>query len=189
MIFASPFPLAARIPLGIAGLVLIIDAPKAELTQPPAEEAEPAPAPAPRPDQQVLPVAGTTTTATALIPAPQSARLSPAPIGGAPFSPDAAVIFSAAREKAWGPTRIRHAAAAPVVGLILVATGLSVALRLVTDGGWAPQIPSDRCASASICTDRRRPSSSPGESSTSRTRRAPPADTAVGRASATPVMP
>jgi type VII secretion integral membrane protein EccD len=48
---------------------------------------------------------------------------------------DAAVIFSAAQEKRWGPAHIRRAAAAAVVGLILVATGLSVAHRLVTEGG------------------------------------------------------
>ncbi|KUI27536.1 type VII secretion integral membrane protein EccD [Mycobacterium sp. IS-1742] len=48
---------------------------------------------------------------------------------------DAAVIFSAAQEKRWGPAHIKRAAAASVVGLIVVATGLSVAHRLVTGHG------------------------------------------------------
>uniref|UniRef100_A0A5Q5BEA3 PPE protein n=2 Tax=unclassified Mycobacterium TaxID=2642494 RepID=A0A5Q5BEA3_MYCSS len=94
MIFASPFLLAALIPLGIAGLVLIIDALKPELTQPPAEQTEPAPAPAPRPDQQVLPVAG--------VPAP-----------GAPATPGTAPAgSSAAAPAAPAPAA---AAAAPLV--------------------------------------------------------------------------
>lgn len=94
MIFASPFLLAALIPLGIAGLVLIIDALKPELTQPPAEQVEPVPAPAPRSDQQVLPVAG--------VPAP-----------GAPATPGTApAASSAAAPAAPAPAA---AAAAPLV--------------------------------------------------------------------------
>jgi type VII secretion integral membrane protein EccD len=45
---------------------------------------------------------------------------------------DAAVIFSAAREKPWGTAQIRRLATAAVIGLILVVTGLSVAHRLAT---------------------------------------------------------
>ncbi|WP_197377196.1 type VII secretion integral membrane protein EccD [Mycolicibacterium baixiangningiae] len=96
----------------------------------------------------------------------QPARLSLAPIGGAPFSldatldtvgvvdgdllalqpvpagpsaprivediADAAVIFSAAQEKRWGPSHIRRAAVLAVLGLVLAATGLSAAHRIVT---------------------------------------------------------
>ncbi|KUI31504.1 hypothetical protein AU195_04880 [Mycobacterium sp. IS-1496] len=90
MIFASPFLLAALIPLGIAGLVLIIDALKPELTQPPpAEAVEPAPAPAARPDQQVLPVAG--------VPAP-TAPVTPgtAPAAGSAAAPAAPAPAAAA---------------------------------------------------------------------------------------------
>lgn len=47
---------------------------------------------------------------------------------------DAAVIFSAAQEKRWGPSHIRRAAAVAAVGLILVATGLGVAHRVGTEG-------------------------------------------------------
>ncbi|BCI51163.1 ESX-3 secretion system protein EccD3 [Mycolicibacterium litorale] len=99
--------------------------------------------------------------------ASRPARLSLAPIGGAPFSldatldtvgvvdgdllalqpvpagpaaprivediADAAVIFSAAQEKRWGPAHIKRAAALAAVGLVLVATGLSVAHRIVTE--------------------------------------------------------
>ncbi|MGV0836216.1 type VII secretion integral membrane protein EccD [Mycolicibacterium thermoresistibile] len=98
--------------------------------------------------------------------APESVRLSLAPIGGAPFSldatlgtvgvvdgdllalqaiptgspaprivediADAAVIFSAARKRPWGPAHIARAAAAALIGLILVASALSVAHRMVT---------------------------------------------------------
>lgn len=46
---------------------------------------------------------------------------------------DAAMIFSAAREKPWGTTQIQRGATIVVVGLILVATALAVAHRLVTD--------------------------------------------------------
>jgi type VII secretion integral membrane protein EccD len=45
---------------------------------------------------------------------------------------DAAVIFSAARERPWGIDHIRRAAAAAVIGLILVTTGLAVAHRVAT---------------------------------------------------------
>ncbi|MGE2713183.1 type VII secretion integral membrane protein EccD [Mycolicibacterium litorale] len=46
---------------------------------------------------------------------------------------DAAVIFSAAQEKRWGPAHIKRAAAIAAAGLILVATGLGVAHRIVTE--------------------------------------------------------
>ncbi|ANI37659.1 type VII secretion integral membrane protein EccD [Mycolicibacterium vaccae] len=46
---------------------------------------------------------------------------------------DAAMIFSAAREKPWGIGHIRRGATAAVIGLILVATALSVAHRVFTD--------------------------------------------------------
>jgi PPE-repeat protein len=95
LILSSPFLLAALIPLGIAGLVLIIDALKPERTEPPAEQAEPAPAPAPRPDQQVLPVAGvpapavpaTTAAAPAASTAPAPAAPAPAAAAAAPLVP------------------------------------------------------------------------------------------------------
>jgi type VII secretion integral membrane protein EccD len=45
---------------------------------------------------------------------------------------DAAVIFSAAREKPWGIDHIRRAATTAVVALILVATALAVAHRVIT---------------------------------------------------------
>lgn len=48
---------------------------------------------------------------------------------------DAAVIFSAAQDRRWGPAHIRRVAAVAVLGLLLVATGVSVAHRLVTDSG------------------------------------------------------
>ncbi|MCF6386779.1 type VII secretion integral membrane protein EccD [Mycobacterium sp. MBM] len=94
------------------------------------------------------------------------ARLSLAPIGGAPFSldatldtvgvvdgdllalqaipngpaapriiediADAAVIFSASRERPWGPSQIRRAAAVAVIALILLGTALASAVRVVT---------------------------------------------------------
>ncbi len=46
---------------------------------------------------------------------------------------DAAVIFSAAREKPWGIDHIRRAATAALIGLILVATALAVVHRIATD--------------------------------------------------------
>ena len=46
---------------------------------------------------------------------------------------DAAVIFSAAREKPWGIELIRRAATAALIGLILVATALAVVHRIATD--------------------------------------------------------
>ena len=46
---------------------------------------------------------------------------------------DAAVIFSAAREKPWGIGLIRRAATAALIGLIFVATALGVLHRLATD--------------------------------------------------------
>ncbi|ORB31563.1 type VII secretion integral membrane protein EccD [Mycolicibacterium parafortuitum] len=46
---------------------------------------------------------------------------------------DAAMIFSAARERPWGTTHIQRGATLAVIGLILVATALAVAHRLVTD--------------------------------------------------------
>lgn len=45
---------------------------------------------------------------------------------------DAAVIFSAARRRPWGPAHIARAAALALIGLILVGTGLGVAHRVVT---------------------------------------------------------
>jgi type VII secretion integral membrane protein EccD len=45
---------------------------------------------------------------------------------------DAAVIFSAARERPWGPAHIRRIAVSALIGLILAITGVSVAHRLVT---------------------------------------------------------
>ena len=45
---------------------------------------------------------------------------------------DAAVIFSAARSKPWGPTHIQVGALAAVTSLAIAATGLSVTYRLVT---------------------------------------------------------
>ena len=45
---------------------------------------------------------------------------------------DAAMIFSAAREKPWGTAHIQRGAASAAVGLILVATALAVAHRVVT---------------------------------------------------------
>lgn len=46
---------------------------------------------------------------------------------------DAAMIFSAAREKPWGTAQIQRGATVAVVGLMLVATALAVAHRVVTD--------------------------------------------------------
>ncbi|MGW0161388.1 type VII secretion integral membrane protein EccD [Mycobacterium sp. NPDC003323] len=94
------------------------------------------------------------------------ARLSLAPIGGAPFSldatldtvgvvdgdllalqeipagpaapriiediADAAVIFSAARERPWGQPQIQRAAASAGIALILLGTALATGVRLVT---------------------------------------------------------
>lgn len=99
-------------------------------------------------------------------PAPNPARLSLAPVGGAPFSldatldtvgvvdgdllalqavpsgppaprivediADAAVIFSAARERHWGPAHLARGAAIALIGLIVVGTGLAIAHRLIT---------------------------------------------------------
>ncbi len=96
-----------------------------------------------------------------------AARLSLAPIGGAPFSldatlntvgvvdgdllalqpvpagppaprivediADAAMIFSAERERPWGTTQIQRGATLAVIGVILVATALAVAHRIVDD--------------------------------------------------------
>jgi type VII secretion integral membrane protein EccD len=45
---------------------------------------------------------------------------------------DAAVIFSAARKRQWGPAHIARAAAFALIGLILAGTGLAVAHRLIT---------------------------------------------------------
>lgn len=45
---------------------------------------------------------------------------------------DAAVIFSAARERPWGTAHIQRAAVIAVIGLILAGTGLSVAHRIAT---------------------------------------------------------
>ena len=49
---------------------------------------------------------------------------------------DAAVLFSAAREKPWGAGHIQRGAAAAVLGLILVATVLATSHRAAT-GGYA----------------------------------------------------
>lgn len=46
---------------------------------------------------------------------------------------DAAVIFSSAREKAWGTRYIQRGAALAVIGLVLVATALAAAHRAITD--------------------------------------------------------
>ena len=63
--------------------------------------------------------------------------LQPIPVG--PPAPrivediaDAAVIFSAARERPWGAAHIQRAATVAVIALILVATGLAVAHRVAT---------------------------------------------------------
>lgn len=45
---------------------------------------------------------------------------------------DAAVIFSEARERQWGPAHIARGAAVALVGLILAGTGLAIAHRLIT---------------------------------------------------------
>jgi type VII secretion integral membrane protein EccD len=45
---------------------------------------------------------------------------------------DAAVIFSAARERPWGAAHIQRAAMLAVIGLILAGTGLAVAHRIAT---------------------------------------------------------
>lgn len=45
---------------------------------------------------------------------------------------DAAVIFSAARRRPWGPVHVARAASLALIGLILAGTGLAVAHRLVT---------------------------------------------------------
>jgi type VII secretion integral membrane protein EccD len=45
---------------------------------------------------------------------------------------DAAVIFSAAREKPWGSDHIRRAAGVAVIALILVATALAIVRRVAT---------------------------------------------------------
>lgn len=47
---------------------------------------------------------------------------------------DAAVIFSAAREKPWGAAHIQRGATVAVIGLILVATVFATAHRLATGG-------------------------------------------------------
>ncbi|PQP40704.1 type VII secretion integral membrane protein EccD [Mycolicibacterium austroafricanum] len=46
---------------------------------------------------------------------------------------DAAMIFSASREKPWGVANIRSGATAAVIGLTVVATALAVAHRVFTD--------------------------------------------------------
>lgn len=46
---------------------------------------------------------------------------------------DAAVIFSAARQRPWSPPHIARAATAALIGLVLVASALSVAHRVLTD--------------------------------------------------------
>jgi type VII secretion integral membrane protein EccD len=50
---------------------------------------------------------------------------------------DAAVIFSAARDRPWGTTHIQRAAVVAVIGLILVGTGLAAAHRIVAGEGFA----------------------------------------------------
>ncbi|WP_193044754.1 PPE family protein [Mycolicibacterium baixiangningiae] len=94
LILASPFLLAALIPLGIAGLVLIIDALKPELVEAPAPQPESsAPAQMPRPEQQqAFPVAGVPAGAPAA-PAPAPAGSSAAtPAAPAPAAPAAAPL-------------------------------------------------------------------------------------------------
>lgn len=49
---------------------------------------------------------------------------------------DAAVIFSAAREKPWGPVHIERFSTGAVIALILIATGLAAVHRIAT-GGYA----------------------------------------------------
>lgn len=63
--------------------------------------------------------------------------LQPVPIG--PATPgivediaDAAVIFSAARLKPWGPAHIQRGALTAVIALVIAATGLAVTHRVVT---------------------------------------------------------
>ncbi|MGV9798710.1 type VII secretion integral membrane protein EccD [Mycobacterium sp. NPDC003449] len=45
---------------------------------------------------------------------------------------DAAVIFSAARRRPWGPSSIARGAALALIGLILIGTGVALAHRVVT---------------------------------------------------------
>ncbi|MGK2901742.1 MAG: type VII secretion integral membrane protein EccD [Mycobacterium sp.] len=123
--------------------------------------------PAELPLREIIPAVQRTMLPTGDTPA----RLSLAPIGGAPFSldatldtvgvvdgdllvlqaiptgpsapriiediADAAVIFSAARERPWGPAQIQRAAAVAVIALILLGTALAAAVRFAT-GHSAP---------------------------------------------------
>ncbi|MGB5149920.1 MAG: type VII secretion integral membrane protein EccD [Mycobacterium sp.] len=118
--------------------------------------------PAELPLREIIPAVQRTVLTTGDTPA----RLSLAPIGGAPFSldatldtvgvvdgdllalqaiptgpsapriiediADAAAIFSAARERPWGPAQIQRAAAAAVIALILLGTALATAVRFAT---------------------------------------------------------
>ena len=80
--------------------------------------------------------------------------LQPLPVG--PSAPrivedigDAAVIFSAAREKPWGPAHIARGAAAAVIGLVLVATALATVHRVAT-GGYAGLIATSAIAVVTV---------------------------------------
>lgn len=122
--------------------------------------------PAELPLREIIPAVQRTVLPTGDAPEGAPARLSLAPIGGAPFSldatldtvgvvdgdllalqaipngpaapriiediADAAVIFSAARERPWGPAQIQRAAAVAVIALILLGTAVATAVRVVT---------------------------------------------------------
>lgn len=62
---------------------------------------------------------------------------------------DAAVIFSAAREKPWGPTHIGRFAGVALVGLIVVATALA-ALHRASTGGSAALVVASAVAVATV---------------------------------------
>jgi len=122
--------------------------------------------PAELPLREIIPAVQRTVLPTTDAPEGAPARLSLAPIGGAPFSldatldtvgvvdgdllalqaipngpaapriiediADAAVIFSAARERPWGTAQIQRAAAVAVIALILLGTALATAARVIT---------------------------------------------------------
>lgn len=98
MIFASPFLLTALIPLGIAGLVLIVDALEPELTEPPTAQGEPVSAPERRPEQQLAPVAGVPAPTAPASPATAPASSSVAtPTASAPAAAAAPLVPYAVR--------------------------------------------------------------------------------------------
>lgn len=122
--------------------------------------------PAELPLREIIPAVQRTVLPSTDAPEGTPARLSLAPIGGAPFSldatldtvgvvdgdllalqaipngpaapriiediADAAVIFSAARERPWGPGQIQRAAAVAVIALILLGSALATAVRVLT---------------------------------------------------------